>query len=194
MTAYAERQQQQHQSWPEAEETDFESVVFMEDERVQASLGAYGDSAYANQADALLLTDKRVIHISGDARRRRSVFAAVSDISMVEIAHQPEGYRAYIWAGLAFITAAALWRVLENPIVSLVVALAVALMGVYLIIDRLTSPGERVIAFKAGASEIRMPLSGGALSDADELIAALFALKDADAKPTRRNPDSFAPR
>ena len=169
----------------------------MADEEVQESLGAdESDSSRNANRSSVLLTDRRIIHISGSGPNLKASYAAVDDVSVAEITRQSvQGYSAFIWAVLAFFVAAMLWRVIENQTLSIVAAAIVALMGVYLIADRLLSRGEHALVFKAGGAEIQCPLKGdGDQASAETLIARLFELKDERSKPQYARAKRFSPR
>ena len=171
-------------------------VKLMADEEVQESLGTGEGDGSNGGGNIVLLTGKRVIHVSGSGSNQKTAYAAIEDISTVEVTRQSvEGYSAYIWAVLAFFVSAMLWRVIENQTLSIVAAAIVALMGVYLIVDRLLSRGEHALVFKAGGAEIQCTLRGdGDQSDAEALIARLFELKDERRDPKYSRAKTFSPR
>ncbi len=172
-------------------------VTLMPDEQVHESLGINkdGESKESNR-NIVLLTDRRVIHISGAKSSQKTSFAAIEDISIVELTRQPpRGYGAYIWAGLAFLVSVMLWRIIENQTFSIAAAVIVALMGVYLIIDRLTLQGEHLLLFKSGSAEIQVEIKGdGQLSNADTLITKLFELKEERISLRYSRAKTFSPR
>ena len=170
-------------------------VKLMADEEVHESLGADA-GAGSGGGNIVLLTGKRVIHVSGSGSNQKTAYAAIEDISAVEVTQQSvEGYSAFIWAVLAFFVSAMLWQVIENQTLSIVAAAIVALMGVYLIVDRLLSRGEHALVFKAGGAEIQCSLKGdGDQSDAEALIARLFELKDERRDPKYSRAKTFSPR
>ena len=176
---------------------DANGVPLMEGEEVHASLGVdeSRDSRRGGK-DIVLLTDKRVIHINRSGAKYRTSFAAIENITAVEITRQPvEGYGAFVWAALAFFVSMMLWGVIDNRTLSIAASVIVALMGVYLIIDRLTAHGEHVLVFRAGSAEIRTELQGDERqTDADALITRLFELKEQRADPKYTRSKSFAPR
>ena len=189
LQAKAKRGQQSQGSLPD--------VRLLEGEEVQEELRSVEvDKPRRGGGNILFLTDMRVIHISGSGPNRKTSFAAVDDVGAVEITRQSvEGYSAYIWAVLAFFVAAMLWRVIENETLSIVAAAIVALMGVYLIVDRLLSRGEHVLVFKTGGAEIQCPLNGDDEQEiAEVLIERLFELKDERSKPHFARARTFSPR
>jgi len=173
----------------------FEGMSLMEDERLESTLDLREYDDEAGDPEVVILTDRRVIHLNGNSKNRRASFASISDIDVVEIISEREGFGAFIWAGLAFFVAVMLWRVIDHPLGSAVAALIVALMGVYLIVDRLTSSGTPVLTFKAGTSEFRAELKGeqGAL-DGVIFINRLFQLKAEYAIGGYTRPGAFALR
>ena len=88
-----------------------------------------------------------------------------------------------------------LWRAIDSQTLAIAAAAIVALMGVYLVIDRLTSRGNPRITFMAASSEINSPLADdGELADAHALANKLFELKQARADRALPQPRVFAPR
>ena len=172
----------------------FDGVPLTSDEKIQATLGM--DETDGDEGkNILLLTDKRIIHISGSEAKRRTSIAAIDDIRSVELERQSEGYGAFVWAGLAFFVSLMLLRVIESQTISLASSIPVALMGVYLIIDRLTSRGTQVVVLKTGASEILSVINNEhEQADAEALIARLFELKDERATLRHARTGTFAPR
>ncbi len=170
------------------------AVSLMKDEEVQASIGTSEDGIPAN-GDVILLTDKRVIHLSGTQANRRLASAAIEDIGIVELTRQPAGgYSSFIWAALAFFVSFVLWRfIIDNQTIAIAAAAIVALMGVYLIFDRLTSRGAHILSFKANGADIQCQLSeNGSQAGTDALITRLFELKDEQNRP--HHAKSFSPR
>ena len=167
----------------------------MDGEEVVATIGVNSDGSSAS-GDIVFLTDKRVICNSGSGSRRSSSFVAIIDIRAVELTRQqPAGYSAFIWAGLAFVVSFMLWRVIENQTISVVAAVAVAIMGIYLIIDRLTTRSEQMLVLNAGGAEVRIEIDGaGRQADAEALINRLFELKEVNSSPQFANASKFSPR
>ena len=171
------------------------AVSLMSGESIQASVGRFED-ADSLKGDVLLLTDLRVIHVSRSNTNHGIAIAALDDIGTVELTQRPTGgYGAFVWAGLAFFVAFMLWRVIESQWVSVAAAVVVALMGVYLIVDRLMSKGERVLVFRASGGELRVELNGKERqSEAESLTARLFELKEERGSTRHTRASRFSPR
>ena len=167
----------------------------LDGESVRASLGVSRErlNGRASQPDAVLLTETRVIHVQGKETRRRAVFASLQDIDAAEIGYHRQGYGAFLWAALSFVIAALLYIVIDNQAGSIAAAVAVAAMGVYLVIDRMMSPGHSVLAFNAGGFEVRCSLESHLPpEEVQAFINRLFELK-ADQQHLART-GRFAPR
>ena len=161
----------------DAAQNEYEGIRLTGGERIEASLGM-GD--VADGGDALLLTDRRIVRIGGGRNRQRA-FAAIDDVSAAEIARQPEGYANYVWAALGFLAALLVWLTIDSPPLSWIAAAVLALMGVYLVIDRLISRGSAYVAVRAGATQIFAALKDADIPAAELLINRLFELKAARA-------------
>lgn len=174
----------------------FDDVQLMEGEQIDSSLTlALGGVEDDESPEVLLLTDSRVIHLSGKGNRRTAVFASVDDISTVEISSERAGFGVYVWSGLAFVVALLLWMVIDHPIGSVASAIIVALMGVYLIADHLMSAGTSVATFKTSASHFKVVLKGegDTYENVYLLINRLFLMKGNGSKGAP-DPGRFAPR
>lgn len=161
----------------DAAQNEYEGIRLTGGERIEASLGM-GD--VADGGDALLLTDRRIVRIGGGRNRQRA-FAAIDDVSAAEIARQPEGYANYVWAALGFLAALLVWLTIDSPPLSWIAAAVLALMGVYLVIDRLISRGSAYVAVRAGATQIFAALKDADIPDAELLINRMFELNAARA-------------
>ena len=171
-------------------------IILMDRERIDAALDLAGDSTDATgESGVMVLTDKRIIYINGNGKRRNAKFAAISDIDAVEVEVEGEGTGAFIWAALAFLVAILLFFVI-NPSagwpMAATASAAMVMMGVYLIADRLTAPGRPYVIFKAGSSQLRCNLKTGDVStDTYAFINRLFQLKEENGPNRSRD---FAPR
>ena len=174
----------------------FGDVQLMEGERIDSSLTlAIGRSEDDESPEVLLLTGSRVIHLVGRGSKRTAVFASVDDISTVEISSERTGFGVYVWAGLSFIVALLLWRVIDNPIGSVASAIIVAVMGVYLIVDHLMSAGTSVATFRTSATEFKVELKGegDSYENVYHFINRVFSMKqNGGGGPS--DPGRFAPR
>ena len=179
------------------EKTGFGDVSLMDGETIDSAIsltaGLNGD--YARDPDVILLTDKRIIRLTAEGRRHNAVFVALQNIDAVEITTQREGYGAFLWGGLSFFVAIMLWKVWDHPLGSGLAAAAVALMGVYLVLDRIFSPGTVQASFKAGSSQVMCGLkSDQASRDIYPFVSRLYQLKSRVAEDGTRGAGSFAPR
>ena len=181
----------------ELDQFGFEDFSLMDEERLESALvleSEDGQDSAENPA-VMLLTDKRVIHINGNGKHRKAVFASVQDVEAVEVAVQKEGNGSFIWAGLAFFVAFFLFFIIDNSLGRVAAPAVVALMGVYLIVDHLTSPGKQLVIFKTASTQLRADLKGdGASKEVYAFINRLFQLKSENGSDAFSRVNRFAPR
>jgi hypothetical protein len=171
-------------------------MTLMDGERVAFAINMT-DSAgkpSSKHPEALLLTDSRIIHLSGNQKERKAVIAAVNDVESVEITSNREGYSAYLWAALAVVLSIVLFGTIDNTGVKLASSAIVLLMGVYLVVSQMTEPGKPMVIFRAGGSEITWGYENGENSDdVHAFINRLYQLKASSVNHSV-GPASFAPR
>ena len=138
-----------------------EGVSLMDGESIESALNVTEEAREGSRANhnIVVLTNKRVLQLKADTRRRAAVFVSLDDIDAVEITTEQRGLSGFIWGGLALFVALMLWLTWDHPVGSVAGALAVALMGVYLIVDQLVSPSRYLATFKIGPSQIECGLS-----------------------------------
>ena len=160
--------------------TAFDGLTFMDGERVETTLNLLGETEYPkdgdvskaprrkwrkNPADAhtnlLVLTDRRLIHLVYNARERESAFVSLSAVSAVRMdARRPGRSAGYVWGGISLLTAALLWAVWDQPVLDVVAAGVVALMGLYIMLDYVMAPHAVRMTISAGLSQMTMGVHG----------------------------------
>lgn len=154
----------------EVELADGEDVVFSIDKTA-------GDGNPASRRpEALLLTGRRLIHLTGSGKRRQAMMIPLGSLDSAEVVSFKGGAGAYVWAGLAAVLSVVLYAVIDNLAGRVLAPLAVLGMGAYLVVNHLTDTGQPAAAFRAGESEIRWlfdPREGA--GEAYALINALHA-------------------
>jgi hypothetical protein len=180
------------------ERLGFAEFSLIQGERIDTVLDLGNGAAVelGESPEMILLTDRRVIHLARNGGRRKAVFVSIKDIEAIEIDSERESGRgALIWGALAVIVAVMLWRVWDQPFWSPVVAVAVALMGAYLVFDRLTSSVAMQATFWAGSSKMQCSLKGTqALQDVYALINRASQLQDERDNGARQGKTPFSPR
>ena len=105
----------------------------------------------------LVLTDRRLIHLLDDGRASQSVFVWLADIIAVRVGtERTGGVGGYVWGVLSIIAAILVWSVWDRPVLDVVAAGVLLLMGAYLVWDRLNTPPLFQIAISAGGSQMTM--------------------------------------
>lgn len=176
-------------------ELGFPGVSLISGERIEFAINTADSSGRPSKnAEALLLTDSRIIHLRGPRKNHRAVMTAVHDVDSVEITAVQRGIGAYVWAALAFILALVLFATVDNTGVRFVSSGIVLLMGVYLIVSELTEPQKPAVVFRAGGQEIRWEFrSDDRADDVNQFINKLYQIKAASNGRVPRH-ESFAPR
>ena len=161
-------------------ETAFDGLAFMDGERVETTLNLLGETEYPKDGDVskaprrkwrknpvdahtnlLVLTDRRLIHLVYNARERESAFVSLSAVSAVRMdARRPGRSAGYVWGGISLLTAALLWAVWDQPVLDVVAAGVVALMGLYIMLDYVMAPHAVQMTISAGLSQMTMGVHG----------------------------------
>lgn len=176
------------------DENHFERIDLMDGEKVEKSINARSrrGRTSAKTQDSLLLTNFRVIHVSGTGAGTEVVMASVDDIDTVEFVEMTEGYGAFLWAGLSVALSVALYGILENQVARVIVPFMVLGMGVYLVVNRIFFSGGPAALFRTGASAIAWPFrTTDESNEIRDLINELYRLKAARSDEA---PGPFAPR
>lgn len=138
--------------------------------------------------NVMLLTNKRVIHAKGSGERRETTVVCLEKIDSVEISRERKGYGGYVWGAVAFLVAIGIYSIWDHSVGRVAGSLALAAMGVYLIVDHLLTFGGVKATFRAGSSVVECALRGpDSVREMQVLVDSLFRLKGAaEAEPPRR--------
>ena len=169
-------------------------LILLEGERIAVALetGAGNGNLWFGRHEALILTDSRIIHSSAGGRRRGTVIAAVRDVDSVEVTSVRPGVGAYFWAALAVVLSVVLYQIIEDGTWQIVAALAVLVMGAYLVVNQVLDSGEPTAVFRTNNSEIRWLFDAKKDSEAVyEFINRLYEVKESSLQG--RN-GTFSPR
>lgn len=178
-------------------EYGFGAVDLLDGESVDTTLHLIGDpdTGRDSKRRLLLLTDRRLIHLDGGTQDYGAVFTSLQDVDAIEIGREPASAGAFAWAAFAFIAALFLYFVLdEQGVWQIVGTVGAALLGAYLIGDRLISSGETFMVLKMGPAELRCALNGNpGLEGAHSFIRRFFELKS-ETESVDARVNRFAPR
>ena len=181
----------------ELDEFGFSDIRLMEGERIDSALTLRdgGGRGPAGGPEVMLLTDKRIIHLHGTGKRQKAIFVSIQDVDTVEVSTQREGNGSFIWAALAFVVAILIYYAVDHSVGRIAAAGIVALMGVYLIADRLLDPGKPLVILKARSTQFWCSLNDSTTrGDVYPFINRLFHLKSANGSDGLSRADHLAPR
>ena len=163
------------------EEFGLGELELLDGERVTAKMRAdrQGGRRLARESGSLLLTDNRIIHISGEGNSRQTTMLSVQDIESVSVRLTfSEGIGPYLWAALSLALSLILYSYIEHAIGRIAIPLIVLAMGAYLVIDRVTERGRPSAIFKAREAEIRWPFDHeGESKEVYEFINSVYRAK-----------------
>ncbi|MYD51201.1 MAG: hypothetical protein F4W93_06910 [Dehalococcoidia bacterium] len=140
-------------------QTSFTDVDLLEGERPETTLSLRDDSKGRRDTatDVLVLTNRRLIHLVDDGRAREAMFVWLEDVFAVRVGTERKGnIGGYIWGVIAFIAASLVWTVWDQPVLDVIVAGLVLLMGVYLVWDRINTAPLYQLSVSAGGSHMMM--------------------------------------
>ena len=171
-----------------------ERLELMNGETIERSITSKSQNRRSSgrSGDSLLLTNFRIIHISGTGIGSDVVMAAVDDVDAVEFVEVTEGYGAFLWAALSVVLSMALYGILDNQVARTVVPLMVLAMGVYLVVNRIFFSGGPAAMFRTGGTAITWLFrSDNEREEVRDFINELYRLKS-----HRRveSGETFAPR
>ena len=85
-------------------EYGFSGMTLMNGEHVECAINLAKPSGRlkSKNAETVVLTDKRVIHLKGVGKGYCMVIAGIHDVDSVEVTAVRHGYSVYAWAALAF--------------------------------------------------------------------------------------------
>ena len=169
-------------------------LILLDGEQIAAELETGRDNGHlwSGRHEALILTDSRIIHASTGGRRRGAVIAAVRDIDSVEVTSVRPGIGAYLWAILAVVLSVVLYRIIEDGTWQVVAALAVLVMGAYLVVNQVLDSGEPTAVFRTGGSEIRWLFD--AKKDSEAVYGFINRLYQVKASSLQVRNETFSPR
>ena len=170
-----------------------DDFALMDGERMDSVLG--DGQRDTGDDGAVLLTDRRVIRVSGNRKQRQTSFASIHDVAGVELSFEQEGHGSLVWAAIGFAVAILLYFAIDHALGRLAAPAAVAAMAVYLIIDRMTTSGRRTLFFKTGSSEVQCKLPDGLESaEIQSFINRMYELRESSRRGVPYRASNFAPR
>ncbi len=157
-------------------------IRLLPDEKVKVAVELEGGltEELENSHATLLLTNRRLIRYSRAGHKSNSVSAALEDIDSIEVIRR-ERHRQWMWVGSMFIAAGLLLAALSliflaSPISPLLMALALALIGVVFILTYAGGHTGEVI-IRAGVKDIKCKMQPKALDDMELFVQRFYEFK-----------------
>ena len=161
-------------------EYGFSGMTLMNGEHVESAINLAKPSGRLKpkNAETVVLTDKRVIHLKGVGKGYRMVIAGIHDVDSVEVTAVRHGYSVYAWAALAFCLGMILFVTIDSTIIRFLSSSLVVLMGMYLFVNEITEPKKPAVVFRAGSTEIKCEFGADKhRDDLSELVNRLYQIK-----------------
>ena len=142
------------------------TLTLMDGERVHTAfhLKEGLGSPAENGSDMLYLTNRRILRLHANGRSTRAEFASIADVETVDVSKEKQGPSGFVWGFLGIVAALLLWLVIDHPVGSLAAAAIVALLGAYLIADRITRHTTAQVTFATRSAQLRVELREAAPS------------------------------
>lgn len=168
-------------------------ISLLEGEQVDSTISLDGLRGRDRSA-TLVLTDRRLIHIGADGRNRTASFVAIADVTSVEVTNmRRRSLTGLAWTAASLLVAAIVWPILDHPVFSPLAGAILAVMGIYLAVDRLWGYDSVRATFRSAQEQIGISIEdagGEAGAQIHALTTRLFELKDEAGLSARK----FAPR
>lgn len=163
------------------DDIDLSSIKLIDGEQIDCAIGFNGlQLGYRNRNITLVLTDIRLIRLDSNDRKYEVSYVSIKDIITADVLKvRKRSLYGLAWAGVSLFVAAMVWRIWDNEIMSMIAAVAIFGMGLYLAFDRLFGQDIVRAVFRTPAGDIDVSVGGsGSEEQAVGLANRLFQLKD----------------
>lgn len=175
----------------------FRELPLMDGEHVDSILNVSNvkNAGEDSGADVIVLTNKRIIQTGSDRRVQKVIFTSLKDVDTIEVTRHSKGYGGYVWGVLAVVASLGIWQVWDSTTWSPIIALAVLLVGVYLVVDHVITPRSNQAMFKTSASTLQCDIDKEENSvQVYTFINRLFQLKTDIERNVNSDSRYFSPR
>jgi len=178
------------------DDIDLSDIKLIDGEQIDCAIGFNGvQLGLRNRKLTLVLTDIRLIRLDSNDRQCEISYVSLKDIVTADVLRvRKRSLYGLAWAGVSLFVAAMVWWIWDNEFMSMIAAVAIFGMGLYLAFDRLLGQDIVRAVFRTSAGDIDVSFGGsGSEEQAVGLANRLFQLKDQGYSwpATRRN---FSPR
>jgi hypothetical protein len=156
-----------------------EELPLMEAERVHLSFGEKRGLEAESSIDhnVMVLTDRRLIRVSGTGASRDVAFISLGDAQVAEVRRRSRGKKPLLRVALLLAGAVAALLTIGFAPISLPLATILALAGSYHLVEHLKVSQRGSIHFRTGQEEIEIPFQGDIADQAYTFVNRFFQLK-----------------
>ena len=152
--------------------------VLLEKESIDCKLQIQKKGAEFSQSPALLLTDSRVIYLSHKGGEVQTKFAQIVDIEFVNVGFESSGSTAFLWALFSIVVSVMLFLAIDSVLFSWLSAITVISLGVVLVFDRFSNPGEKYLEFHSHTQKFQCSFSHRLMNfEAYQFINRFYMIK-----------------
>jgi len=180
----------------EAVESAQYSSVLLDKENIDCKLQIQKKGSGFSQSPALLLTDSRVIYLSNKGGEVQTKFAQIIDIEFVNVGFESSGSTAFLWALFSVVVSVMLFLMIDSILFSWLAAIIVISLGVVLLFDRISNPGEKYLEFHSKNQKFRCFFSHRLMNfEAYQFINRFYMIKKGEQPFSRmRNLTQYLPK
>ena len=151
------------------------------DEAVEASFGDRRglDPAAAGDRRSIVLTDRRLLLVHRNGRRRDVTLASLLDVGIVEVRRTSRGVSPLWRVALLLVGAGAALATIGYPPLEMGLAAVLTLAALYHLFRYLNVSEEGVILLHVGQEQVWLPYQGRLAEQAHDFVNRLFSLKEA---------------
>ena len=137
----------------------------------------------SRERNIIVLTDRRLIRLSGAGTSFETAFIALEDAQVAEVRLTSRGKKPLLRVALLLAGAIAALLTIDFPPVALPVAAVLGLAGGYHLFEYLKVSRRGSIHFRTGREEVEIPFRGDIVDQAYAFVNRFFQLKASSPSP-----------
>ena len=163
------------------DKTSDDHLPLSSDEAVEASFGERRglDPAATGDRNSIVLTDRRLLLVHRNGRRRDVTFASLLDVGLVEVKRTSRGVSPLLRVALLLAGSGAALATIGYPPLEMGLAAVLALAALYHLYRFIEVSEEGVILLHLGMERVELPYQGRLAEQAYDFTNRLFSLRQA---------------